>query len=454
MKKALSISWIITILFLSSCGRIFKLESTPTATASAVPTRTATPAATATLTPTITPTATPQVENRLSGINLGTHLFDSPDVETDISEEDLRALIERISPYTHWIRTYSVQGGLGKAGAIAHEFGLEFAATAWLSSNPVDNAEEMEALIELAQSGDVDLAIIGNETLLRGDLTARELMIYIDWFKSAVPNVPVTTTDVWSELEKYPGLLSTVDVVAVNVYPYWDGVAVDDALNAIENWYMEALKKVNTLSFHKEIIIAETGWPSCGENGDAASQAAFFNEFVSFAEQLDIQYFWFEAYDEQWKVRDEGEAGACWGTWDVNAQMKTGMEKTFDDVFEESTRSPKLRLTYVPPMDATGKLEGYALNVDPDAYRVVVYIYVPDAKGWWTKPFFNQPYTYIESDGHWSTSIFTGGIDNQATKVAAYLVPIGYGAPAAAGLSSLPLELISESVAWDEEHRY
>ena len=132
MKKTLSISWIITIMFLSSCGKIFKPESTPTSTATAVPTRTATPTATATLTPTITPTATPQVENHLSGINLGTHLFDSPDVGTDISEEDLRALIERISPYTHWIRTYSVQGGLENAGAIAHEFGLEFAATAWL----------------------------------------------------------------------------------------------------------------------------------------------------------------------------------------------------------------------------------------------------------------------------------------------------------------------------------
>ena len=454
MKKTLSISWIITIMFLSSCGKIFKPESTPTPTATAVPTRTATPTATATLTPTITPTATPQVENHLSGINLGTHLFDSPDVGTDISEEDLRALIERISPYTHWIRTYSVQGGLENAGAIAHEFGLEFAATAWLSSNPVDNAKQMEALIELAQSGDVDLAIIGNETLLRGDLTARELQVYIDWFKSAVPNVQVTTTDVWSELEKYPSLLSTMDVVAVNVYPYWDGVAVDEAVNAIENWYMEALKKVNTLSSHKEILIAETGWPSCGENGDAASQAAFFNAFVPFAEQLDIQYFWFEAYDEQWKVRDEGEAGACWGIWDIDSQMKTGMEKTFDGVFEESTRSPKLRLTYVPPMDANGKLEGYALNVDPEAYRVVVYIYVPNAKGWWTKPFFNQPYTSIESDGHWSTAIFTGGIDNQATRIAAYLVPKGYAAPAAAGLNSLPLELISESVAWDEEYRY
>lgn len=454
MKKALSLLGIISLAFLCTCGGFLQPESTPTptVTATAIPTRTAVP--TATVTPTITPTATPQIENRISGLNLGTHLNDSPETGTNIAEEDLRALIERISPYTQWIRTYSVQGGLENAGSIAHEFGLKFAATAWLSSNLVENASQMEALIELAKTGAVDLAIIGNETLLRGDLTARELMIYIDWFKKEVPDVPVTTTDVWSELEKYPGLFSVMDVVAVNVYPYWDGVAIDEAVNAIEDWYFKAMEKVNTPTSRREIIIAETGWPSCGENGDAASQAAFFNDFVSFAQQMDIQYFWFDAYDEQWKVKDEGEAGACWGVWDGEGQMKPGMEKTFEGVFEENTRTSKIKITYVPPMEGTGKLEGYALNVNPDDYRVVVYIYVPDAKGWWIKPEFRNPYTYIEDDGYWSTSIFTGGLDKQATRVAAYLIPRDYAPPAAAGWSSLPLELISESVARDEEYRF
>ncbi len=50
----------------------------------------------------------------------------------------------------------------------------------------------MESLIEMAKNDEVNLAHHRNETLQRGDLTARELMIYIDWFKEEVPNVPVT----------------------------------------------------------------------------------------------------------------------------------------------------------------------------------------------------------------------------------------------------------------------
>ena len=35
--------------------------------------------------------------------------------------------------------------------------------------------------------------------------------------------------------------------------------------------------------------------------------------------------------------------------------MKPGMEKTFEGVFEENTRTSKIKITYVPPMDSTGK---------------------------------------------------------------------------------------------------
>ncbi len=79
-----------------------------------------------------------------------------------------------------------------------------------------------------------------------------------------------------------------MDVVAVNVYPYWDNVSIDKAASAIEDWYLNAMNTVNSISPDKEIIIAETGWPSCGKNGDPASTAAYFNSFTSFAQALDI----------------------------------------------------------------------------------------------------------------------------------------------------------------------
>lgn len=466
MKKTLMLLCTISILFLCACGGSKKIENTPTATSTAIPTATKiVPSATLTAAPTdtvvptetaiptITPTPRPYIDNPISGISLGPYLYDDPNMGATVSEADLRTLIERIEPYTYWIRTYGTENGLENAGAIAHELGLNIAVGAWLSSDLAANESQMNSLIEMAQNGDVDLAIIGNETLLRGDLTERELMIYINWFKEAVPYVPVTTSDVWSELKQYPDLIEAMDVVAVNVYPYWDNVSIDKAATTIENWYFDALNTVNSISPDKEIIIAETGWPSCGENGDDANEAAYFNSFTSFAQTLDIQFFWFEAYDEQWKVEDEGDAGACWGLWDGEGNMKPGMEETFSGMFEESTADPRLMVTYVPQQGDLDDLEGIVLHANPDDYRVVVYIYVPGANGWWIKPAFDFPYTEIEEDGYWSTPIFTGGIDDEATKIAAFLIPYDYEPPAAAGLGSLPQALYNASVSEVEVNR-
>ena len=204
-----------TMLLLNACQSADEAAATETATLTAEPSTTSTsipPTATATVIPTSTstptpaPTATPQVVNRLHGLNLGPYLYDDPNYGADISVEDLSELIERIAPYTYWIRTYGVQNGLRFAGAIAHKYGLQVAAGAWLGSDLAANETEMESLIEMAQDGDVDMAVIGNETLLRGDLTSRELLIYINRFKQAVPEVPVTTADTWEELQQYPEL--------------------------------------------------------------------------------------------------------------------------------------------------------------------------------------------------------------------------------------------------------
>lgn len=470
MKKSALLLCTISILLLCACTGGKEAESTPTATATStaistatkiipsatpttIPSATPTTIPTETAVPTITPTPLPYIDNPISGINVGPYLYDDPNMGATVSEADLRALIERIAPYTYWIRTYGTENGLENAGAIAREFGLNIAVGAWLSNDLTTNESQMTSLIEMAENGDVDLAIIGNETLLRGDLTERELMIYINWFKEAVPDVPVTTSDVWSELKQYPDLIEAMDVVAVNVYPYWDNVTIDKATSTIEDWYLGATNTVNAISPDKQIIIAETGWPSCGKNGDPANAAAYFNSFTSFAQMLDVQFFWFEAYDEAWKVSNEGEAGACWGLWDGEGNLKPGMEETFSGMFAESFADPNLVVTYIPPQGSLDDLEGIALHVNPDDYRVVVYIYVPNANGWWLKPAFDFPYTEIDESGYWSCPIFTGGIDDQATKVAAFLIPSNYEPPLASGWSSLPQALYDASVSETEVNR-
>lgn len=118
------------------------------------------------------------------------------------------------------------------------------------------------------------------------------------------------------------------------------------------------------------------------------------------------------------------------------------------------SKRPQIFFTYVPPYgNWTDKLQGQVLNVNPADFKVAVYIYLPHlskyphAKGWWTKPYWDFPLTPINADGTWSCSICTGGVDEYATNIVAYLVPNGYNPPSLAGASKLPSGLNKKSVA-------
>ena len=84
------------------------------------------------------------------------------------------------------------------------------------------------------------------------------------------------------------------------------------------------------------------------------------------------------------------------------------------------------------------------MHVKPADYRIAVYIYVG---GWWTKPTFANPTTSIAIDGSWVCDITTGGSDQNATQVAAFLIPATYTPPPMSGGQTLPAELYSNAVA-------
>jgi len=100
----------------------------------------------------------------------------------------------------------------------------------------------------------------------------------------------------------------------------------------------------------------------------------------------------------------------------------------------------------VPAYGTFANLTGRALNVAPADYRIAVLIYVG---GWWTKPYWSESgrLTPISADGTWTCDITTGGVDETATRIAAYLVPKGYLPPIAGGDSVVPPEIVAQAVA-------
>lgn len=105
------------------------------------------------------------------------------------------------------------------------------------------------------------------------------------------------------------------------------------------------------------------------------------------------------------------------------------------------TGPPSIEFTSVPTYGSFDYLSGRVVNVDPNSYRIAAYIYV--GSGWWTKPTWGTPLIPINANGTFSVNITTGGIDEYATEICAFLVPQSFIPPLMYGNSTLPSTLNS-----------
>ena len=103
--------------------------------------------------------------------------------------------------------------------------------------------------------------------------------------------------------------------------------------------------------------------------------------------------------------------------------------------------NPSISFTSIPPRSSSDEyVSGKVAGVDISQYRVTLYIRVRGS--WWgPKPTWNSPYTTISNDGSWRTEFVTGGVDEEATEFAAFLIPASYDPPDLRYASTLPDEL-------------
>jgi GPH family glycoside/pentoside/hexuronide:cation symporter len=208
---------------------------------------------------------------------------------------------------------------------IAKEKGLKTMVGAWISADKERNEKEIAALIVLAKAGVVDIAAVGNEVLLRNDISEQELLDYIARVKEALKGleIPVGYVDTYYEFYQRPSLVAISDVILTNCYPFWEGSNIEDSLTDLR--HMHAITK--EVARGKKIIITETGWPSQGESvGDAhpsqLNAMKYFIQTQEWANTEAIEMMHFSSFDESWKARVEGELGARWGIWDKNEKLK------------------------------------------------------------------------------------------------------------------------------------
>lgn len=223
------------------------------------------------------------------------------------------------------VRTYSMTG-LEGLPALARKHGLKLMLGAWVNANPVDTGKEIGALVKAANEYPdvVQAVIVGNETLLRKEVTGAQLARLIGQVKAQVKQ-PVTYADVWEFWLKHPEVAPAVDFITIHLLPYWEDqpTGIDAALAHVAD-----IRQVFGSRFApKDILIGETGWPSEGRQRETAlpsrvNEARFIRGFVHMAEENGWRYNLIEAFDQPWKRESEGAVGGYWGLFDANRQDK------------------------------------------------------------------------------------------------------------------------------------
>ena len=253
-------------------------------------------------------------------------------------EADLRVLLA----YTRCVRTYGLSQGLDAVPAVAAKLGMRVKLGVWLARDVAQNQIEVDRGIALARQypGVVDLLVVGNEVLLRRELTAAALGKVLDYARQH-STVPVTYADVWEFWLRNATLARHVDSVTVHILPFWedDPVVVDQAVAHV----VSIASKMKQTFAGQAVWVGETGWPAAGRQRAGAvpgrvEQSRFFTDLVRLAGPAGLgagalDYNVIEAFDQPWKRAFEGAMGGYWGLFDQFGQARVAFA---GDVVEDA----------------------------------------------------------------------------------------------------------------------
>ncbi|MCX6076305.1 MAG: glycosyltransferase [Campylobacterales bacterium] len=252
-----------------------------------------------------------------------------------LSEEEILRDLTLLKRFTKKIRVYSAEDA-EKVMPVAQQLNMQVHFGIWLSPVKENNDKEValaKTLIPMYYAN-ISSVIVGNEVLLRKDLTIEELVVYIKDFKEMIHKINkrspikyhrplVTTADIWSVWLNNPSLGDEVDFINIHVLPYWEKIPAERAIP----FFQEIYKKISETFQDKRITIGEFGWPSQGYNNQDAvasteNQATVIRRFLILAKEERLNYNLMEAIDQPWKGVHEGNVGQYWGIFDADRHLK------------------------------------------------------------------------------------------------------------------------------------
>ena len=248
---------------------------------------------------------------------------ENQNVGDTLTYAQIKKRMDIVAPHSKWIRSFSCTHGNELIPKAAKAKGLNTMVGAWIGKNSEENEKEINALINLVSQNLVDIAVVGNEVLMRDEQSEEQIIEYIARVKKANPNVIVGYVDAYYQYIQRPKLVEACDVILINCYPFWEGCKIESSTAYLKEMYTATKNVAN----NKPVIITETGWPSEGNSVEAAKPSKvnsmqYFVNANSWAEKEQVPVFYFSSFDESWKVHHEGDLGARWGIWDKNEKLK------------------------------------------------------------------------------------------------------------------------------------
>jgi len=239
------------------------------------------------------------------------------DLSTRISADQIDRDLAQLAQLSDCVRTYSTDFGLDQIAGIAARHGLKVIQGLWLSGKPDYNRRQIETAVEVTKRypGTIRALVVGNETLLRGEMSGDDLAAIMRSVKARV-SVPVTYADVWEFWLRNPQVAAAADFITIHILPYWEDFPIAAPYAAA---HVEAIRRRVAAAFPgKDVLIGEVGWPSAGRMREGAlpspvNQARVLQDVLALAARENFRVNLIEAYDQPWKRALEGTVGGHWG---------------------------------------------------------------------------------------------------------------------------------------------
>jgi len=223
------------------------------------------------------------------------------------------------------IRVYSTDcSTLENVGSAARDNGLKLILGVFISSTGISGAtEQVTDIVSWGQWDLVELIVVGNEAVFNGYVTAWELAGFVSSsagsFKGAGYTGLVTLTEplsVWQDTSSSSAFCSVVDVVAANLYAFFNAQTTADQAGSFIQSEIEIL---NAICSGKETYVMESGWPTAGNcNGLACpspENQATALKAIQATSGANVIFFSFE--DDAWKEPGPFDVEQHWGCVNV-----------------------------------------------------------------------------------------------------------------------------------------